>query len=103
MKLIRVLVDRPDADELRNALVDAGAASIVLSEASAYTSNPRTEVVRGQSRMVEFDRRLRLEVIAEERDVPRVVDAIRRMPGVSSYLQVLDADVIEPEGVDVAS
>jgi ammonium transporter len=103
MKLIRVLVDRPDADELRSALIDAGAASIVLSEASAYTTNPRTEIVRGQARMVEFDRRLRLEVIVEERDVTRVVDAIRRMPGVSSYLQVLDADFIEPAVADAAS
>ena len=103
MKLIRVLVDRPDVDALRSALVDAGAASIVLSEASAYTTNPRTEVVRGQSRMVEFDPRLRLEVIAEERDVARVVDAIRRMPGVSSYLQVLDANFIEPVVADAAS
>jgi nitrogen regulatory protein PII len=102
MKLIRVLVDRPDADELRSALVDAGAASIVLSEASAYTTNPRTEVVRGQSRMVEFDPRLRLEVIAKERNVTRVVDAIRRMSGVSSYLQVLDADFIEPVVTDAA-
>ena len=103
MKLIRVLVDRPDVDALRSALVDAGAASIVLSEASAYTTNPRTEVVRGQSRMVEFDPRLRLEVIAEERDVAQVVDAIRRMPGVSSYLQVLDANFIEPVVPDAAS
>ena len=103
MKLIRVLVDHPDADELRSVLLEAGAASIVLSEASSYTTKPHTEVIRGQSRMVEFEPRVRLEVMAEERDVTRIVDAIRRTPWVSSYLQVLDADFIEPVTAQDAS
>jgi Amt family ammonium transporter len=103
LRLIRVLVKHPDVDELRRALLEAGAVSIVLSEASSYTSDPRTEVVRGQPRMVEFDPRLRLEVIAEEPNVTRVVEAIRRMRGVSSYLQVLDADFIEPAVADGAT
>jgi len=53
--------------------------------------------------MVEFEPRVRLEVMAEERDVTRIVDAIRRTPWVSSYLQVLDADFIEPVTAQDAS
>jgi ammonium transporter, Amt family len=92
MKLIRALVDHEDADELRAMLVEAGAMSIVLSEASAYTTTPRTEVFRGQRRVVEFDSRLRVEVIAAEPDVQRIVQTIRRIRGVGPYLQVIDAD-----------
>lgn len=91
MKLIRALVDHEDADELRAMLVEAGALSIVLSEASLYTPTPRTEVFRGQRRVVEFDARLRVEVIAAEPDVQRVVQTIRGIPGAGPYMQVIDA------------
>ena len=79
MKLIRALVDHEDADDLRAVLAEAGAVSIVLSEASLYTEPARTDV-RGQRRTVEFDRRLRLEVIAEEHRVPRIVQATQGSP-----------------------
>jgi ammonium transporter, Amt family len=98
MKLIRTLVDHEDADELRAVLVEAGAVQIVLSEASLYTQASRTEMFRGQRRVVEFDPRLRLEVTAEESDVQRVVQAIERVPGVSTYLQVIDARLTEAVG-----
>jgi Amt family ammonium transporter len=91
MKLIRALVDHEDADELRRLLVEAGAVQIVLSEASLYTQASRTEVFRGQRRVVEFEPRLRLEVTAEEPDVQRVVAVIQQIPGASTYLQVIDA------------
>src|SRR5277367_4261005 len=97
MKLIRALVDHEDADELRDLLTAAGAVSIVLSEASLYTGTGRTEVTRGQRRTVDFDSRLRLEVIAAAADVPRVVEAIRGIPGASTYLQVLDAQLMAPD------
>jgi ammonium transporter, Amt family len=98
MKLIRALVDHEDADELRATLVEAGAVSIVLSEASLYTEPSRTQVIRGQRRRVEFDARLRLEVTAEEPDVQRVVQAIQRTRCASTYLQVIDASFTEAVG-----
>jgi nitrogen regulatory protein PII len=91
MKLIRALVDHEDVDELRAILVKAGAIQIVLSEASIYIQAQRTEVFRGQRRMVEFEPRLRLEVTVAESDVQRVLHAIQRIPGASTYLQVIDA------------
>ena len=56
-----------------------------------YTGTQRTEVFRGQPRRVDFGARLRLEVLAAESDAQRVVEAIRRIPGASIYLQVIDA------------
>jgi nitrogen regulatory protein PII len=91
MKLIRALVDYEDLDELRAALVEAGAVQIVLSEASLYTSAPRTGVFRGQRRRVTFDPRLQLEVTVPKFDLECVVQAIQRFPGISPYLQVIDA------------
>jgi len=93
MKLVRALVDHEDLDELRTTLVKAGAVQIVLSEASLYTSAPRTEVFRGQRRKVTFDPRLRLEVTVPESDMQRLVQAMRRIPGVGTYLQVIDASL----------
>jgi Amt family ammonium transporter len=98
MKLIRALVDHEDLDALRDTLLEAGAVQIVLSEASLYTSTPRTEVFRGQRRKVAFDPRLRLEVTVPESNVQRVVQAIRRIPGVSTYLQVIDASLAAAVG-----
>jgi ammonium transporter, Amt family len=89
MKLIRALVDHEDLDVLCATLVEAGAVQIVLSEASIYTQAPRTEVFRGQRRTVEFEPRLRLEVTAAESDVPRVLHAIRQIPGASTCPQVI--------------
>ena len=88
MRLVTALVDYDDADELREVLVQAGASSIVLSQASVYGANPRTEVMRGHRRSVEFAPVLRLEVLVNEQDVPRVVNAVHTLPGASQYVQV---------------
>lgn len=86
MRLVTALVDHDDPDELREALIQAGASSLVLSEASVYGVNPRTEVIRGHRRTVEFAPRLRLEVLVDEPSVPHVVDAPQALPGASQYV-----------------
>jgi ammonium transporter len=91
MKLIRTLVDHEEIDELLDTFVEAGAVTIVLSEASVYTRASRTEVFRGQRQMIEFEPRLRLEVTAPDSDVQRVTQAIQEIPGASTFLQVIDA------------
>jgi hypothetical protein len=72
----------------------------VLSEASLYTKTSRTEVFRGQRRIVEFDPRLRLEVTAAEPDVRSVVQAIERIPGAATFVQVIDASLTTVVGGD---
>jgi nitrogen regulatory protein PII len=94
----RPLVDHEDLDELRATVVEAGAVQIVLSEASLYTPEPRTEVFRGQRREIAFDPRLRLEVTVPESDVQRVVQAIQQIAGISTYPQVTDASLAPAVG-----
>jgi ammonium transporter, Amt family len=98
MKLIRALVDDEDLDELRATLLKAGAVQIVLSEASYYTSMPRTEVFRGQRRKVAFEPMLRLEVTVPETDAQRIVQAIQKIPGTSTYAQVIDVGLAAAVG-----
>ena len=93
LKLITALVDYDDADELRVALVEAGAVQIVLSEASLYTKASRMEMFRGQRREVAFDPRLRVDVTTEASNVQHVAQALQRAPGASTYLQVIDTQV----------
>ena len=76
LSLVTALVDAPDPVELRRALTGAGALSIVLSQASLYTGEVRTEVVRGHHIEVDFHDRLRVEVTAAAADVPRVAAAL---------------------------
>jgi nitrogen regulatory protein PII len=103
MKLVRALVDHENLDELRATLVEAGAVQIVLSEASLYIHPPRTEVFRGQRRKIAFDPRLRLEVTVAESDVQRAVQAMQRVPGASTYLQVIDASLATTVGAERAA
>jgi nitrogen regulatory protein PII len=63
-----------------------------------YTQASRTEVFRGQRRVVEFEPRLWLEMTAKEADVQRVVQAIERISCASTYLQVIDALLTEAVG-----
>jgi hypothetical protein len=52
----------------------------------------------GQPRLVEFEPRLRLEVSAAGSDVPRVVQAIKRIAGAGAYLQVIDSHLPKAVG-----
>jgi Amt family ammonium transporter len=90
MKLVTALVDHEDADELRDVLVRAGAASIVLSDASVYAEEPRTETIRGHRREVQLAPRLRVEVLVPTPSVEAVADIVRRLSRASSYVQVTE-------------
>ena len=70
----------------------------MLSEANVYTPAARTQIFRGQRRVVEFEPRLRLEVTAAESDVPHMVQAIQGIPGVGTYLHVVDTRLPEAVG-----
>jgi ammonium transporter, Amt family len=93
IKLITALVAKDGAEQLHDVLVEAGAASIVVSDASLYAGSLRPEVFRGQRRGAAFAPTLRLEVLVEEADVGRVIQALQAIPDASRYIQVGDVQL----------
>jgi ammonium transporter len=67
-----------DSGELRNALLAAGAVSIVVAEAHVSAGTPVPQVVRGHRRNLELVGRLRVDVLVSERDVPAVLAVFQR-------------------------
>ncbi|GAB3160264.1 hypothetical protein GCM10027290_66080 [Micromonospora sonneratiae] len=70
--------DLVDSGDLRNALMAAGAASIIVSEAHISTEAPRSQVVRGYRRDLELADRIRVEVLVPDRCVPAVLEVFDR-------------------------
>ena len=64
--------------ELRNALLSAGAISIVVAEAYGATGTPVAQVVRGYRRQLELTGRLRVDVLTHERDVSAILAVFDR-------------------------
>jgi ammonium transporter, Amt family len=95
MKLVTAIIDQEDTDELRDALLSAGAASIALSPASVYAAAGRPEVVRGHRRRVQFASRLRLEVLVQESNVEHLIEVVQQIPGASRYVQIGDVRLAE--------
>ncbi|MDD9371218.1 MAG: ammonium transporter [Acidimicrobiales bacterium] len=87
--LVTSLVDSHRAEGLRDALVAAGAESIVLSEASAYTGVADVQVFRGHRRSVQFHERLRVEVTVGDAARAAVLDVLAQF-GADHDAYVLD-------------
>ena len=67
-----------DSGELRDALLTAGAVSIVVAEAHISAGRPVPQVVRGHQRNLELVGRLRVDVLVSERDVPAILAVFHR-------------------------
>jgi len=78
VRLVTGLVESVQADELMQALLDAGGQSIVLSNAHVYTGQPKTHVIRASQRQLEFVDRVRVEVLVPEDRVKAVLEALDR-------------------------
>ncbi len=64
--------------ELKQALLDAGASTIVVTEAQIYTRQAEGHVIRGERREVDLPNRLRVEVIVPQGSVTAVLEALDR-------------------------
>ncbi|MCC2307417.1 ammonium transporter [Cellulomonas chengniuliangii] len=66
-QLVTALVDTGRVDALRDALLAAGAESIVLSDAAVYSpTTPIVEVFRGRYQRVDFRERLRVQAVVDD-------------------------------------
>ena len=65
-------------DELEEPLTQAGASSVVVTEAHAAVEAPQAQTVRGYRRNLELVSRLRIEVLVPDRSVSTVLDVFDR-------------------------
>lgn len=77
MKLITAIVKPFKLDDVKAALRDAGIAGMTVSEVQGFGRQAgHTEVYRGAEYAVDFVAKVRLEVLADDGEVDRIVDAI---------------------------
>ena len=77
MKLVTAIVKPFKLDEVKEALKDAGIQGMTVSEVQGFgRQRGHTEVYRGAEYTVDFVPKVRIEVLADEGDVDRIVDAV---------------------------
>jgi len=77
VKLITAIVKPFKLDDVREALTDLGSGGITVSEARGFgRQRGHTEVYRGAEYSVDFIPKVRIEVLADDDDAKRYVDAI---------------------------
>ena len=77
MKLISAVVKPHKWEDVRQALESVGINGMTVSEVSGYgRQKGHTEVYRGAEYTVEFLPKIRVEVLTDEIDVDKVVDAV---------------------------
>lgn len=77
MKLVTAVIKPSQLDAVKEALHALGVAGLTASEAQGHgRQKGRTEVYRGAEYTVEFLPKIRIEVLTDEADVDKIVDAI---------------------------
>jgi nitrogen regulatory protein P-II 1 len=75
--LITAIIKPFRLDEVKSALQDAGVVGMTVSEATGFgRQRGHTEVYRGAEYRVDFVPKVRVEVLVEDSDSGRVVDAL---------------------------
>jgi nitrogen regulatory protein P-II 1 len=77
MQLITAIIKPFQIDKVKDALRAAGVAGMTVSEAQGFGRQAgHTEVYRGVEYEIPFVPKLRIEIVADDDDVDRLVDAI---------------------------
>jgi nitrogen regulatory protein P-II 1 len=77
MKLITAIVKPFKLDDVKTALKEAGVAGMTVTEVQGFGRQAgHTEVYRGAEYTIDFVPKVRIDVLAEEADVDRLLDAI---------------------------
>ena len=81
MKLVTAVIKPYQLDAVKEALHALGVAGLTVSEVQGYgRQKGHTEVYRGAEYTVEFLPKIRVEVLTDEIDVEKVVDAVVAAP-----------------------
>jgi len=77
MRLITAIVKPFKVDDVKQALKDAGIAGVTVSEVQGFgRQRGHTEVYRGAEYTIDFVPKVRVELLAEDGDVERLVEAL---------------------------
>lgn len=77
MKLVTAIVKPFTVADVRTALAEAGVRGLTVSDVQGFgRQSGHTEVYRGAEYRVDFVPKVRLEVLVDDDDAERVVDAI---------------------------
>ena len=77
MKLITAIVKPSKLDDVKAALEGAGATGMTITEVQGFgRQSGHTEVYRGAEYRIDFVPKVRIEVLADDGDVDRLVEAV---------------------------
>ncbi|MEO5679327.1 MAG: P-II family nitrogen regulator [Acidimicrobiales bacterium] len=77
MRLITAIVKPFKVDDVKQALKDAGAAGVTVSEVQGFgRQRGHTEVYRGAEYTIDFVPKVRVELLVDDADVERLLDAV---------------------------
>ncbi len=77
MKLIVGIIKPFKLDDVKNALKDLGVQGLTVSDVQGFgRQRGHTEVYRGAEYEIDFVPKVRLEILADDGDVPRIRDTL---------------------------
>jgi nitrogen regulatory protein P-II 1 len=77
VKLVVAIVKPHKLDEVKEALRDLGVAGLTTTDVEGFgRQRGHTEVYRGAEYQVDFVPKVKVEILADDEQVPQVVDAI---------------------------
>ncbi len=77
MKLVTAIVKPFKLDEVKEALKDAGVQGMTVSEVQGFgRQRGHTEVYRGAEYTIDFVPKVKIEILADDNEVDRIVDAV---------------------------
>ena len=77
MKIVVAIIKPFKVDDVKDALKDLGVEGMTVSEAQGFgRQRGRTEVYRGAEYTVDFVPKVRVEVLTDDGNVDRIVDAL---------------------------
>jgi nitrogen regulatory protein P-II 1 len=79
VKLVTAVVKPFKLDDVKQALHDLGVAGMTVSEVQGHgRQRGHTEVYRGAEYVIDFVPKVRIEVVVDDADATRVIDAVVR-------------------------
>ncbi|MBL7685344.1 MAG: P-II family nitrogen regulator [Deltaproteobacteria bacterium] len=79
MKKIEAIIKPFKLDEVKEALQEAGVQGMTVSEVKGFgRQKGHTELYRGAEYVVDFLPKIKIEIIAKDEDVSKIVEAIQK-------------------------